>query len=97
MSTVENNPLRNYVITGNQFIGHDNEVPNWSSGGIVIVQGFTSSTVGGYGEIILVNAGDYEALLANNEFTSNAIDLTHQDWTNGLVELFVYPEEDVQP
>ena len=91
MSPKKDNPLSNYVVKGNKIIGHDNEVTNWSSSGIVIAQNYTPSSVSMFVEAILATQADYEKLLDENEFESNKIDLTHQDWTDNVkTVLFSY-------
>src|SRR5690554_5372831 len=80
-----------FVIESNQFIGHDNEVPNWSSSGLVFVQGYNSGTLGGaYGHSIEGNKSDYDHILLSNTFTNNAHDLAHQDWSSGLKVLYPF-------
>ena len=91
MSPKKDNPLSNYVVKGNKIIGHDNEVTNWSSSGIVIAQNYTPGSVSMFVEAILATQADYEKLLDENEFESNKIDLTHQDWTDNVkTVLFSY-------
>lgn len=91
MSPKKDNPLSNYVVKGNKIIGHANEVTNWSSSGIVIAQNYTPGSVSMFIEAILATQADYEKLLDENEFESNLIDLTHQDWTNNVkTVLFSY-------
>lgn len=87
----ENVDLDVFVIEGNQFIGHDNEVPNWSSSGLVFVQGYESGALGGaYGHSIEGNKSYYDHILSSNTFTNNAHDLTHQDWLTGLKVLYPF-------
>lgn len=96
MSPTKGNLLSKYTIIGNNLIGHDNEVPNWSSSGIVIAQNYTPGSIGKEVKAITATAEDYQNLLKGNTFTNNKIDLTHQDWTKDLEGgpvLYVYPEQ----
>ncbi|MCF6459520.1 hypothetical protein [Clostridium sp. Cult3] len=98
MSSKKDNPLSNYVITGNNIIGHENEVTNWSSSGIVIAQNYTPGSIGNYVQAITATETDYQNLLDNNKFENNKIDLTHQDWSKSgdNVVLYSYPVEDTK-
>src|SRR5699024_1956887 len=91
MSPTENNPLSSYKITGNKLIGHDNEVTNWSSSGIVIAQGYKPGSIGQDVLSITATESDYTNLLNNNTFTNNKINLTHQDWSKSEDNVVLYP------
>lgn len=91
MSSKADNPLSNYVITGNKLIGHDNEVTNWSSSGIVIAQGYKPGSIGEKVLAITASLEDYQALLSGNTFKNNKIDLTHQDWSKSGDDVVLYP------
>lgn len=94
MSPTENNPLSSYKITGNKLIGHDNEVTNWSSSGIVIAQGYTPGSIGQYVQAIVATETDYTNLLNKNTFENNKINVTHQDWSKPSDEVVLYPVDE---
>lgn len=94
MSPTANNPLSNYVITGNSLKGHINEVPNWSSSGIVIAQGYTPGSIGQYVQAIVATETDYTNLLNKNTFENNKINVTHQDWSKPSDEVVLYPVDE---
>lgn len=91
MSTKANTHIENYKIKGNTITGLSSKTGTWSSSGIVFSQGFDSPTVGGEGQTIIGNQGYYEAILTENTFNNNKIDLTHQDWSKESDEVVLFP------
>lgn len=83
MSPKEGNEFSKYKIINNTFIGHSNNVTNFTSSAIVVAQGYNPSSINKQrAENIVVSEADALSIFKYNTFINNNIDFTHQDWSN---------------
>lgn len=86
--------LGKYVLSGNTIKRYNNKWGSWDSGGIIVVQGYTTSSVDGYCETISAVSEDYKKILEDNIFESTTVYLGHQDWKReGGATIYSYPTD----